>query len=417
MIIRTPTGNAEVRDMFTGSSAIPAPSMNGLLTGWGSSARTVSAGDAIGIPATLAAIRLLAEVIGSLPMVVYEGNGDERERALNVPQWELLHIRPNSETTPLGLWSYVTASLQTNGGGYLLKTKSRRKVQELYPINPAFIMPKRENGELVFKFQPPSEPSKAKTLTREDIVYIPGILLGDALIGVSPIAVQRQALGITVAQEDFQGSFYANGAAPRGVITHPGQPTTDQRRDMREGWDFQHKGPSNAGKVGLLWGGATYQPIQMTMSDAQFIESQRFSIEQIARIFRVPARLLGITDSSETRITPEQHGMEFLTYSLLPWLIRLEQALYLDDDLFPDKSLFPEFLTDGLLRADTASRYAAYVQARQAGWLSANEIRRMENLPPVPGGDEVQATPVGGAPNPGSTDPVEPTPNPDPPAA
>jgi HK97 family phage portal protein len=417
VIVRARFGDREVRDsLFDGSDQIPFPGQTGsLANSWSYSGRYVNGPATMGLPAAMAAIRLLAETIGALPMIVYRGKADVRERAIDVPQWRLLHEAPNANQTAFTVWAYVIAALQAGGNGYLLKTKAAREVQELYPLNPSWVSPRRRDGELVFDYRDPNKgvglAGPVKTLTTADVIHIPGLLINDPLIGESPVTVHRQALGTALAQEEYQGRFFANDATPRGILKHPGTPTPDQRRDLREAWEAGHRGSPNSSRTAITWGGMEYEQVSLSLQDAQFIDAQKFSIEQIARIFRVPVRSIGGPDP-ETRSTPEQRGIEFLTYSLVPWIVRVEQALHADDDLFPDKELYPEFLPDALLRADTVSRYTAYVQARQAGWLSVNDIRRLENLPPIDGGDVYQETPVGGAPNlqpqPGDQQPADP---------
>jgi HK97 family phage portal protein len=170
---------------------------------------------------------------------------------------------------------------------------------------------------------------------------------------------------------------------------------------MIEGWRSQHAGVGNAHKTGLLWSGATYAPVAVSMSDAQYVESQKFSIHQVANILRVPAKRIGAEgDEKEGEFDPAIDAQELLTYSLLSWITRVEQGFGLDDDLFPDKSVAPSTIVNGLLRADYKTRMEGHLKGRQAGWITANEIRHEEGYPSHPDGDELQATPVGGAPNP-----------------
>jgi HK97 family phage portal protein len=408
MIVRTYNGNRSVGRMFEGVDRIPSPSQGG--SGWSFAGRRVSWPDAAALPAVLCAIRLLSETTGSMPMIVYSGVGDDRMRDTGAPQSEILHSKPNAKHSPFGFYSYVVASMNGAGGALILKTKSRRQVEELWPLSPSTWYPKREAGELVFKYREQGQAGE-KTLTTDDVIYVPAILAADPLIGISPIEAHRNSLGTALAIEEFGGRFFANDASPGGIIKHPQFLQKEKRDEIREGWESRHRGGGASHRVGILVGGAEFQQIGVNLADAQFIEAQRYSVEEIARIFRVPSEAIGGYSETKpsTRATPEQRNLDLLTFSLMPWLIRIEQALHADDDLFPDKGLYPEFLTDGILRADTISRYGAYLPARQAGWLTANEVRRMENLPPVEGGDQLQTTPVGGAPN--ATPAGQPQPN------
>jgi len=406
LILATREGNRSVqsRDLFAGTDRIPLPGSQGGV--WSAAGRWVSTKDAVGLPAVLSAIRVLAETVGSLPMIVYRQVGDNKERAQDSSQWALLHDKPCEGVTPMALWSHIVAAQHGWGGAYVLKMKAQGKVVQLGPLQADRVTPRVDGGQLVFDVRDQDSSYGVKTLTRSSVLYIPGILYDHPLIGISPIAMHRQALGTGLALEEYGGRFFSNDATPGGVLQIPGDLSKPQRDEMREAWDSEHRGGENAHKLGVLIGGSTYQQVGISPHDAQYVDGQRFTVEQVARIFRIPTWLLAGADP-ENRVKQEEKNLSFLQFSLAPWLVRIEQALLADDDLFPDKTMTPEFLADGLLRADTATRYAAYVQARQAGWLSANEIRAMENRPPVEGGDNVQATPVGGAVNPGT--PTAPT--------
>lgn len=404
MILATRRGDHEVRDLFQGADRIPIPGTAGGI--WASAGRWVSTEDAVGLPAVMAAIRALAETAGSLPMMVYRENADGHERAPDASQWTLLHDKPAEGVTPFNLYSYVVSCLQGWGNAFVLKQRARGKIVQLMPVDPRRVrICVGAGGTMTFEIR---DGNTTTTLSRSDILHIPGVLFDSQLVGSSPLAIHRESIGTALAREEYGGRFFANDATPGGVLQIPGDATKQQRDEMREAWQSQHQGGEKSHKLGVLIGGTTYQKVGVSPQDAQYVEGQRFSVEEVSRIFRVPTWMLAGLDQ-EARATQEQKNMVFLQYGLAPWLVRVEQALHADDDLFPDKTLHPEFLADGLLRADTATRNAAYVQGRQAGWLTVNEIRAMENRPPIEGGDVIQQTPVGGAPNLQPTQPaVEP---------
>ncbi|GAC1406087.1 MAG: phage portal protein [Mycobacterium sp.] len=383
----------ELRDIFGGSDRIPTPSQaGGAFTYAG---RFVSTDDAIALPTIMAGIRLLAETAGSLPLMVHKTENAIRTPALDAPQWALLHDKPNALQTPFAVVSYLIMSMHTSGGAFLQKMKDGRQVMELWPLNPSRVKAEVTDNEMVFKVKDPAT-NKVRTVTRDDIIYLPGVLVDNPYIGTSPLSAHRQSIATAVATDEFAGRYFQNDGTPSGLIVK-GPQRKEQRDELRESWEGRHRGLKGAHRLGVLWGDMDYKPLAINAKDAAMIESKKYTVEEGARILRLPAWMLGGVDQSP-RLTPEQRNMEFLQFSLAPWLARIEQPLHADDDLFPDKTLRPTFDVDALLRADIAARTQAYLQGRQAGWLSSNDIRFKEGLPPVAGGDVYQQTPVGGAP-------------------
>lgn len=224
-------------------------------------------------------------------------------------------------------------------------------------------------------------------LSPSDVLHIPGLGF-DGLVGYSPIAMAKNAIGLAIAAEEYGSKFYANGAAPSGVLEHPG--TLKDPGRVRESWQATFGGSANANKVAVLEEGMKYTPISISPNEAQFLETRKFQINEIARIFRVPPHMVGdLEKSSFSNI--EQQSLEFVKYTLDPWVIRWEQALYrtlLSDE--EKKTVFFKFNVEGLLRGDYASRMSGYATARQNGWMSANDIRELEDLDRIPaelGGD------------------------------
>lgn len=385
-------GRAELRANFGAEDILPRPSQAG--GSWSVAGRRVTPSSAFGLPAALAAIRILAQTVGSMPMLVHSGERHASSvPAPDAPQWALLNRRPNDQQTPFDFYSFLITSLQGYGGAAILKTKGRGGVEELYPMDPRRYAPRVEGGKLVFHLH-----GGAK-LTREDVIYVPGLLLENPLIGVSPITAHANAIGTAIGVEEYAGRFFENDATPGGVLNMPFNSNSTQAKDQKELWEDGHRGGNRAHKMAVLFGGATYQTVGVNARDAQIVESQQWGVDQMARCFGLPGWILGAEKDGAGALSSEARRAELLMFAVQPWIARIEQALHKDDDLFPDKSLFPAMFSDGLLRADTATRYAAYLQGRQAGWLSVNDIRAEENKPPIEGGDEYQTTPVGGAPN------------------
>jgi len=286
--------------------------------------------------------------------------------------------------THLLLWGNAYAQIIRNGKG---------EVIALYPLMPNKMSVERDTrGNLYYLYTKTFDEMRGleKTsvaLKAEDVLHIPGLGF-DGLVGYSPIAMAKNAVGLAMATEEYGAKFFANGAAPGGVLEHPGTIKDPQR--VKDSWNKAYQGSSNAHRVAVLEEGMKYQQIAIAPDQAQFLETRKFQINEIARIFRVPPHMVGdLEKSSFSNI--EQQSLEFVKYTLDPWVIRWEQAI--SRSLFTKsekKAYFVKFNVDGLLRGDYASRMSGYATARQNGWMSANDIRELENLDRIPdelGGD------------------------------
>lgn len=381
-----------------GPSFIPLPGMmNGFASATG---RYISAETAIGLPAVGAAIRLISETIGSLPLIVYRGDGADRERAIREWQYTLLHDRPNLEDSAMAFWTTVSACIESTGNAFIQKLKVGSRVVEMKVLDPHTVRVYRDPATQEKKYDVTVDGREHKGFTSSDILHIPGFTLRGGLVGISPIAEHRQALGIALAAEEYAGRSYQNDATPGLAITVPGNLGRQQANEMLNVWRETHAGLSNAQKPAILTNGASIEKLGMTLADAELVTSRRYGVEDVARIFRIPPALLAVPNAGANQ-SAEEESLRFVRYGLMPRLRRIEMALRADDDLFPERSpLTPEWLVDGLLRADTQTRYQAHTLSLQSGWKTKNEVRADEGLPPVDGGDQIQLTPVGGAPNP-----------------
>lgn len=364
-------------------------------TGGSIAGKSVTERSAMQMTAVYACVRILSEAIAGLPLHLYKytDNGS-KEKAVDHPLYLLLHDEPNPEMssfvfretlmTHLLLWGNAYAQIIRNGKG---------EVIALYPLMPNKMTVDRDsNGQLYYSYLHASEEAPTMTgstviLSPQDVLHIPGLGF-DGLVGYSPIAMAKNAIGLAIATEEFGAKFFANGAAPSGVLEHPG--TIKDPTKVREAWQSQFGGSSNSGKVAVLEEGMKYTPISISPEQAQFLETRKFQINEIARIFRVPPHMLAdLEKSSFSNI--EQQSLEFVKYTLDPWVVRWEQSLartlFTMDE---KKEYFFKFNVDGLLRGDYASRMSGYATARQNGWMSANDIRELENLDRIPteeGGD------------------------------
>ena len=355
------------------------------LFGQTSAGRAVNEQTAMQVTAVYACVRILAEAIAGLPLCVYRytENGS-KEKVLDHPLYALLHDEPNSEMTSFIFRETMMSHLLLWGNAYAqIIRDGRGQVLGLYPLLPSKMdVSRADNGELVYTYNRSIDNygSKKRTeqiqLRREEVLHIPGLSF-DGLIGYSPIAMAKNAIGMALATEDYGATFFANGATPGGVLEHPG--VVKDPAHLRESWHAQFSG-KNSHNVAVLEEGMTFHQMSIPPEEAQFLETRKFQIDEIARIFRVPPHMVGdLEKSSFSNI--EQQSLEFVKYTLDPWVIRWEQAMH-QALLLPDEkpALFVKFNVDGLLRGDYQSRMNGYAVGRQNGWLSANDIRELENM-------------------------------------
>lgn len=365
------------------------------LMGSSTAGKNVTERSAMQMTAVYSCVRILAEAVAGLPLHLYRHKEDNgKEKATNHTLYHLLHDEPNPEMssfvfretlmTHLLLWGNAYAQIIRNGKG---------EVIALYPLIPNRMTVNRdESGQLYYEYSRAADDLNSNSssnviLMPRDVLHIPGLGF-DGLVGYSPIAMAKNAIGMAIACEEYGAKFFANGAAPSGVLEHPG--TIKDPKKVREAWQSQFGGSSNAGRVAVLEEGMKYTPISISPEQAQFLETRKFQINEIARIFRIPPHMVGdLEKSSFSNI--EQQSLEFVKYTLDPWVIRWEQSLMrslLSND--EKKQYFIKFNLEGLLRGDYESRMKGYSIGRQNGWMSANDIRELENLDrisPADGGD------------------------------
>ncbi|WMJ86757.1 phage portal protein [Anaerocolumna sp. MB42-C2] len=355
------------------------------LFGSTSSGKSVNERTAMQTTAVYACVRILSEAIAGLPLHLYRYRSDGgKEKIPSHPLYYLLHDEPNPEMTSFVFRETLMGHLLIWGNAYAqILRNGRGQAVALYPLLPSKMEVSRSaSGALVYTYYRDADESGINpkggyiTLRSDEILHIPGLGF-DGLIGYSPIAMAKNAIGMSLATEEYGASFFANGANPGGVLEHPGVVKDPDR--LRESWQAQFSGV-NAHKVAVLEEGLKFQQMSIPPEQAQFLETRKFQINEIARIFRVPPHMVGdLEKSSFSNI--EQQSLEFVKYTLDPWVVRWEQALQ-QSLLMPSEksSLFIKFNLDGLLRGDYQSRMTGYATGRQNGWLSANDIRELENM-------------------------------------
>ena len=360
--------------------------------GSSTSGKRVNERSAMQMTAVYSCVRILSEAVAGLPLHLYQyTDKGSKEKAVDNPLYFLLHDEPNTEMTSfvfretlmthLLLWGNAYSQIIRNGKG---------EAVGLYPLMPdRMTVGRDEKGRLYYEYMVSSDDAKTLKdgtvrLSPYDVLHIPGLGF-DGLVGYSPIAMAKNAIGLAIAAEEYGSKFYANGATPSGILEYSG--TVKEPDKVRESWNAGFGGSSNAHKIAVLEEGMKYTPISISPNEAQFLETRKFQINEIARIFRVPPHMVGdLEKSSFSNI--EQQSLEFVKYTLEPWLVRWEQAM--QRALIPqdDKSkYFIKFNVDGLLRGDYQSRMQGYATARQNGWMSSNDIRELENLDRIPAED------------------------------
>ena len=291
---------------------------------------------------------------------------------------------PNSEMTSFVLRETLLAHLLLWGNAYCQIIRSgRSQILGLYPLLPDRMEIDRDSaGALTYTYS--TSGGQTVRLRPEDVLHIPGLGF-DGIMGYSPIALEKNAIGLGLAAEEYGSKFFSNGARPSGILTHPN--TVKDPKKLRDSWNAAYGGSNNSGRVAVLEENMSYTPISMPNSEAQFLETRKFQVSEICRIYRVPPHMVGDLEHA-TFSNIEHQSISFAVHTIRPWVVRLEQAM--NRALFSDKEkgvYYVRFNMDGLMRGDYKSRMEGYAIGRQNGWMSANDIRELENMNPIPDAD------------------------------
>lgn len=352
--------------------------------GTSSSGKVVTADKAIQLSAVWACVRLLSESISTLPLKIYVRQPDgSRKAATDHPAYSILCRRPNSEMTPSRFMLMVVASICLRGNAFIEKKFIANRLVSLVPLLPQNMVVKRlVTGALEYKY---TENGNERVIPVKNIMHIRGFGL-DGVCGMMPMKTGRDVIGSAMAVEESAAKIFEQGLQSSGFLSAENALSDEQRERLRS-YMAAFTGSKNAGKIMVLEGGLKYQGVTMNPEDAQMLESRSFSIEEICRWFRVPPFMVGhTTKQSSWASSLEGMNLQFLTHTLRPLLVNIEQEIgrcLLDRD----DEVFAEFSVEGLLRADSAGRAAYYTSALQNGWMSRNDVRRLENMPPIEGGD------------------------------
>jgi HK97 family phage portal protein len=392
VIIATRGGqNRELRFGELGAF-IPPPGSRVALEGGG-----FGYGGELSIPAVASAIRLIAESVGSFVLRVFEGDAEQRRPVANAPQAALFQD-PAEESTSFNLWEDVATSVETSGNAFIWKVMVGGRVAELMSVPAEYcrVFRRKPGGPKVIEARIGAE---TRDITA-NVIHVRGWSPVQNASGRSTIDLHSRVLHGMVTLEEFRGRFFDADSTPNLVITHPGNPTKEQRSDFREAWNARHRGPDGE-KMGLLWGGASVQQLTSTLKDAQAAEMSASDVKDVARMFRIfPAVLL--TAETEARLPDaEVVGDLFYRFTLMPRLRRIERAISSDRDVFPDARRYAHFDVSEIVRGNITTSSGKVHMLKQVGVMTANEGRAEIGLPPStdPSADVLQQTPVGGAPN------------------
>ena len=353
---------------------------------------------AMQIATVYACVRLLAETVAGLPLHLYrytDGTEKGKERARDHPLYKLLYRQPNPDMTSFSFRETLMTDLLLWGNAYAQVIRDgKNTVLSMYPLPPENVeVDRSEKGEIYYIFhantdEVPGDTDRDIYFRRDEIFHIPGLGF-NGLVGFSPIAMMKNSLGTTLAVEKYGSSFFRNGAQPSGVLEHPGVLKNPEK--IRENWSDVYGGAGNAHKVAVLEEDMHYKPISLPPEDSQFLSTRQFGVNEICRIFRVPPHMVQDLEHA-TFSNIEHQSIDFVVHTLTPWLVRFEQAI-IKDLLLPEEqdALFPKFNVDGLLRGDYQSRMQGYATGISNGFLSPNDIHRLENMDLIPsekGGDD-----------------------------
>lgn len=347
------------------------------------SGKTVNERTAMQTTTVYACVRILSETIASLPLHTYRHTENGKEKATENSIYHLLADEPNPEMTSFVFRETLTGHLLLWGNAYAqIIRDGRGKVIALYPLLPdKMTVDRNDKGQIYYVY---NKEGQLYSLRYDEVLHIPGLGF-DGLIGYSPIAMAKNAIGMAIATEEYGAKFFANGANPGGVLEHPGIVKDPAR--VRESWNSVYQGSSNSHRVAVLEEGMKFQSIGIPPEQAQFLETRKFQTEEICRIFRVPPHLVANLDKA-TFSNIEHQSISFVVHTIRPWLVRIEQSI--NKALFTEsekREYFVSFVVEGLLRGDYASRMKGYAIGIQNGFLSPNDVRTLENMNTIENGD------------------------------
>ncbi len=379
--LSTGSRGSELYEVLTNGTSVAGPAVN---------ERT-----AMSVSAVYACVRLIAGAIASLPLPIYRRTPEGRERAEH-NLWWLLNEQPHPTLSAAVFWEYLLSSVLLHGDAFVLILRPTLKSADIsgfVPIYPRNVQVINTGDRLKYAvWGIGKSPDKPQVVDQDDMLHVPGVGF-DGLRSLSPIRhAARQAIGLALAAEEHAARFFSHGANPDVVLEYPGNLNDEQITKMRESWSARYGGLANAHLPVIAAGGLKIHPLSMNAEDAQLMATRQFQVVDIARIYGVPPHMIGETEKTSSWGSGVEHmSIGFVKYTLQPHLTRIEQEL--NRKCFRTAKYFCEFNTAGLERGDIKTRYEAFRtalgRAGEPGWMSPNEVRRIDNLPPTPGGDRI----------------------------
>ena len=378
---------AEIRSVILGPYATGDPALTRLFGGGpSSSGESVSVARAAGLTAVWACVTLIAGSIASMPLLLYRRVDEDRARALEHPLFDVLRTRPNPVQSVVAFWEAMVTALLLRGNALAMLTRDDDgRVRALWYLNPDRVqIDVAKTGRLRYRVSNPD--GTQTTLPAESMLHIPGPMSDDGYTGRSVIGTFRETLGLGLALERYGAEFFANAATPKGVLATPGRLSREAQLRLQASLEDRHSARGHRHRTLILEEGLKFEPIGVSHEDSQFVESRRFTTEEVARIFGVPPHMIGAeVQGSMTYANAETRALDYLKFCLGPWLARIESAVnFACISPLERRQLYVEFLPDALLATDTAGRYSAYQTGLAAGFLTVDEVRRKENLPALP---------------------------------
>jgi HK97 family phage portal protein len=341
------------------------------------SGMTVTEDTSLRLSAVYACVRLISDTISTLPYDQYVRRDGQRFPYRPKDSWV---DRPSTEMPRTTFWKQIIISLLLDGNAFVLVTRSGSEIVDLTPLNPKQVRVERREGRKVFVI------NNTQIVGPDQVLHLTEMLMPGELRGVSRIMQAKEALGLGLALEEYAAQFFGNGAYAGGVLEFPDKLSPEQRKEIRDTWNSVHQGPKRAHRVGMLWGGGKFNPLTVDPTASQLVDQRKFAVEEIARIFRVPPFMLGVSENAAMAFASiEQQQLFFRQHTIQPYVEMLEDHFQL---LLENPATFIKFNMSSIVRADLSSRYSAYNVALLAGFMSVNDVRRLEDLGPVEDGDQ-----------------------------
>lgn len=354
----------------------------------------INSKNAMEVTAVFACVRLLAENIASLPLSLFQRTDTGSVKATGLPLYGVLHDVPNPETDSFQFWQAFLANLLIFGRGYAEVVRNGAgQIVQLWNITTPFVQVRRNKDTQELEYWVTPSGQESFTLRKDQILRVDWFSM-DALNTFRPLNLARNAIGLSEAAEEYASDYFKNGANVSGIVEYPEGMDEDEATRFRKSVREKYAGLSNTARIMFLEQGSKFTKIANSPAASQMLDTRKFQVEEVARFYNVPLHMIGDLDHA-TFSNIEQMSLNFVIYTLRPYLVRIERAISAQL-LTPDErlTLYPKFSVEGLLRGDYLSRMQGYQAARNGGWMSANEIRQLEDMdlyPAEKGGDVILA--------------------------